>query len=560
MSYYTRFMRLNALKEQGDRSAALDLARSRLIVLYGFFAILYILLGLRVLDLGILQARYGDAPDTGQVFHAAEDRRRGAILDRNGRMIASSIAVPALFADPKLISNPKVTAEALLQIFPTLNSETLQSRLKSQKRFVWIARQVTPKQQKAIMNIGEPGLQFRDQYTRVYPQKNAAMPLAGLTDVDGQGLSGIERQFDTALSKGEDVTLTLDVRLQHAVRKAVQKAIGDFNAKGGAGLIMDVHTGEVLAGVSLPDANPHDRSGAHPTNKLTASVYELGSVFKVFSTAAYLEAHADAMDHTFDARAPLKIGRFTISDYHAQERELTLPEVFVHSSNIGSSLMAQSVGAQSLKNLYTDLGLLHRPVFDIAETAAPLTPERWGAVQTMTAAYGHGIAVSPLQVTSALGSIANGGYHLQPTLIQKDKKQKNPIRIISENTARILNQLMHLSVESGTAGKARVSGYAVGGKTGTAEKSEGGRYAKNKLISSFAGIFPADAPRYAIFVMVDEPVGNAQSSGYATAGWVAAPAVADIVGAMVRILDIPASPAPSEPHPLQHYLKEAETE
>jgi cell division protein FtsI (penicillin-binding protein 3) len=334
------------------------------------------------------------------------------------------------------------------------------------------------------------------------------------------------------------------VRLQHALKREIADTILDFDAKAGAGLIMDVETGEILAATSLPDFDPHDYQSAKDQevfNRLTLGVYELGSSFKIFSTAALIEKTNAHMGQKFDVREPIEIGRFKIRDYHPEKRILSLPEVFIHSSNIGSAMMGQAVGTEYLKNFYGDLGLFDTPEFEISEMGRPLVPSPWRDVNTLTASYGHGVAVSPLQLVKATASIVNGGVIVNPTLIKstnlKDLKKKRPdLRIVSPQTSHRMRQLMRLVVTEGTGAKAEVAGFLVGGKTGTAEKPGKGGYNRKKLISSFLGVFPMDAPRYVIFVMVDEPKGNKASYGYATGGWVGAPTVARVISNMVSIL------------------------
>ncbi len=564
MIFY-RMMRRNAAKLTGDRSAMLDLAHGRLVVLSSFFAIIYMVLAVRAFDISVVQAKFWNMEDAGAIVvaEAPEGKRRGSIYDRNGNMLATSLDMASLYADPYLIADPEKTARGLSEIFPSLNfGKTLRS-LQSARRFVWIERNISPRQQEAVMQLGEPGLAFRYEEKRVYPAKNEMAHLVGMTNVDGRGLAGVERSFDRMLAKGQDVTLSLDMRLQHALHREVGKAIDDFNAMGGAGVIMDAHTGEVLAGVSLPDFNPHEpglsEAAAH-FNRLTLGVYELGSVFKIFSTAAFLETHDVPMSTTFDAREPIKVGRFTISDYHAEERILTVPEVFMVSSNIGSAMMGQAVGGQRLRQFYEDLGLLSAMNVEVAEVASPLVPDRWGEVATMTASYGHGIATTPLNVAAAVATVVNGGYLIEPTFVHagegdKVRDNRNKISVISEETSYKMRELMRLVVTDGTGKNADVPGYRLGGKTGTAEKSGAGGYQRKKLISSFVGAFPINDPRYVVMVAVDEPKGNKKSYGYATAGWVAAPAVQRLVKTMANILGMaPDYDAPSYEHPLRQYV------
>lgn len=541
-----RRIRQNPSRIQGERSSSLDLARGRLIMMGGFFILAYIVLALRATDLSIVQARFFESDIEGArvIQPAAPHTMRADIFDRNGVMLATTLKTASLFANTKLVADPKGAAEKLAAIFPELSYGDALQKLQSGKSFVWINRNITPDAQMRVLEIGEPGLIFEQEYTRFYPQGPLSAHIVGYTDIDNHGLSGIERSFDNYLAGDDPLRLTIDVRLQHALRREVKGAMEEYKGIGAAGVIMDVTNGEILAGVSLPDFDPHTLSKAKSTeifNRLTLGAYELGSVFKIFSTAAFFETRDLPMSTTFDAREPIKKGRFTINDYHAQKRIMTLPEVFMHSSNIGTAMMAEAIGTESLRKFYDDLGLLTPLDFEIREVARPLVPDPWREINTLTASYGHGVATTPVQLVTGVSSVVNGGYLVKPKLIytEEPKRQQEDIRIVSEKTAHRMRQLLRLVVAEGTGSKADVPGYKVGGKTGTAEKIVDGRYDKKKKISSFVGVFPMDDPKYAVFIMVDEPKGTKQSWGYATGGWVAAPAVAKTIASMAAILGIP---------------------
>ncbi len=551
MMFYGRIRR-NAVKLEGERSSALDLARGRLVLMSGFFIIVYMVFAVRAFDLAVIQG-HSVSRDAGRVVMAmpgealpALNVRRADITDRNGVLLATTLKTSALFADPYLIADADGAAKKLVKIFPNLKYGDVLQKLQSSSRFEWIDRNVSPDQQFEVLQIGEPGLDFKESYKRFYPQGPLAAHLLGYSNVDAQGLAGVERGFNKHLSEGHDLKLTLDVRLQHALRREVLAAMDEFEAPAAAGAIMDVTTGEILAGVSLPDFNPHHPPGKKNKdamfNRLTLGAYELGSVFKIFSTAAFFERHDVPMSTKFDASEPIKIGRFTINDYHAEDRELTIPEVFMYSSNIGSALMGQSVGTEGLRGFYKDLGLLDPLDFEVREVARPLVPKPWREISTLTASYGHGLSTTPLQLVTAVSSVVNGGYLVKPSLVldeETDGQESEEVRVVSAKTAQRMRQLLRLVVTDGTASKAEVKGLRVGGKTGTAEKIVNGKYDNKKKISSFVGVFPMDAPRYAVFVMVDEPKGQKHTWNYATGGWVAAPAVARVVASMASILGIP---------------------
>ena len=538
----------------GVRSNALEQARGRIVLMSAVFVCAYLLVIARSVDVMVLQgALYNN--EEAHLYEAVAPKgeavRRGDIVDRNGVLLARSLKTASLYADPKLVTAPKETTEALKEIFPDLQYGDLLQKLQSKRRFVWIKRNITPDEQGEILQLGDPGLNFEEEDRRIYPQGELAVHMVGYSGVDGQGLAGIEGSFNKYLDAGDEpLALTIDVRLQHALRREISNSIETFSAIGGAGVIMDVRDGSVLAAVSLPDFDPQQYGRAENNelfNRVSLGVYELGSVFKIFSTAALLEETGARIAQKFDAREPLRRGRHKIRDYHAEKRIMSLPEVFMHSSNIGSALMGEMVGTEGIKKFYSDLGLLTPASLEVGEIGKPIVPSPWRDINTLTASYGHGVAVSPLQLTSAVASIVNGGELVEPTLIldgvrlEKDKKkpkQKTNVRIISPEVSHRMRQLLRLTVSEGTGKSADVDGYLVGGKTGTAEKPGAGGYSRKRLISSFVGTFPSDEPRYVVYIMVDEPQGTQESYGYATGGWVAAPAVKNVIASMVSILGI----------------------
>lgn len=550
---FTARAKRNAIKLTGERSSSFDLARGRLVLLNGLFMLAYMLVAARAIDLTIigetLPAEEIAASEMPESAAPLVQTTRADITDRNGVLLATTLKTPTLYADPELISSKKEAAEGLARIFPELTADEFFKKISGKTRFIALHRDITPEEQEAVLQLGEPGLAFRPENRRVYPQGNLAAHLVGYATTDMTGLAGIERSFGKALNGGKALALTLDIRVQHALRRELLRAMKEFSATGAAGIVMDAANGEILAGVSLPDFNPQqtaDISESAEFNRLTLGTYELGSVFKIFSTAAFLETHDVPLSATFDAREPLKIGKQTISDYHAENRILTIPEVFMHSSNIGAGMMGQAVGGERLKAFYEKAGLMEQAKFDILETGRPQFPTAWREINTVTAAYGHGIATTPLQVASAMAAIVNGGTIIKPHLVLNEPLNQTGETLVSEKTSHRMRQLLRLVVTEGTGTKAEVPGYSVGGKTGTAEKNFNGRYEKDKLISSFIGAFPIEAPRYVIYIVVDEPKPNKSSYGYATAGWVAAPAFARVVSSMASILGIPPESIPPE--------------
>ena len=407
------------------------------------------------------------------------------------------------------------------------------SKLKSDKRFVWIRRNLNPREHYEVNRLGIPGIYFQREERRVYPTANLTAHVVGFTGVDNSGLMGIEQSFDKQLrASSEPVQLSLDVRLQHIVKRELQAAVDEFQALGGAGMIMDVKTGEVLAMVSLPDFDPHAPTNDENArfNRNTLGVYEMGSTFKIFNSALALDSGKIHMGDSFDATKSIRVGRFSISDYHGKNRWLTVPEIFMYSSNIGSVRMAMEVGTPAQRALMDKLGLLKRSPVEIPEVGAPMIPHPWRDASTMTIAFGHGLSVSPVQMASAAGAAMNGGILHPATLLKRAPDAEIPgTRVISPQTSDQIRRLMRLVVTQGTATGAAAPGYVVGGKTGTAEKTSGHGYAKKALLSSFVGGFPINNPRYLVLAMIDEPKGNKRTFGYATGGWVAAPLAGRII-------------------------------
>lgn len=555
----------------GEKRTALDTARGRIVLVSALFSLAYLTVAARVVDLTFIQGQlqHFDLAAAEEALPPAQTEIvRADITDRNGVLLATSLETASLYADPSLIPDAEKTAKALAAILPGLSYGEALQKLQRKGRFVWIKRSLTPNEQFAVLNLGEPGLSFRSERRRIYPQGPLAAHMVGFTDVDNNGLAGVERSFDRLLDDGTPLKLTLDIRLQHVVRRELMKAVKTFTGLGGAAMVMDLSNGEILAAVSYPDFDPNDSADADGNamfNRLTLGSYELGSTFKIFSTAALLELTGTSMGAGFETREPLVRGRFTIRDYHPEKRILTVPEVFMYSSNIGAALMGEKVGTRALKDFYDDLGLLSPASLEIEELGKPLVPQPWRDINTLTASYGHGIAVSPLQLVAAAGSLVEDGTLIRPTIILHDdiipESRKSPeVRIVSPQTAHRMRQLLRLVVTNGTGKNADVPGYRVGGKTGTAEKPDArGRYDTKKQISSFLGFFPMEAPRYAVFLMVDEPHGTKASFGYATGGWVAAPATQKIIEGMASIFAIPPADIPPEKDMaagLQKYLFE----
>lgn len=524
--------------------AKMELARNRLMVAIFIFAAAFTLLGLRMLDLGLVQqvAEVGrKVDDNAPLLYARSD-----IVDRNGVVLATNLQTASLFANAKLVMEPRVAAQRLTAVLPELSEADVYTKLTSGKSFVWLKRKLTPRQKWQVNALGITGFDFQTEEERVYPQGALASHILGFVDIDGKGLAGIERFFDSRLKDpnfaDEALVLSVDARVQHALSDELSHTIERFSADGGAGVILDVVTGEVLAMASMPDFDPNHAGSASRAarfNRSTAGVYELGSIFKTFTMAMALDAGVVKLSDSYDARQPISVASFYISDDHPQNRILTLPEIFVYSSNIGAAKIAMDVGGEEQQNFLARLGMLRPATIELGEVGWPLYPERWRDINTMTISYGHGIAVSPLQLAVGSAAMVNGGNLITATLI-KDYETSDGLqrRIISEETSQQVRAMMRSAVEVGTGKNASVPGYRVGGKTGTAEKSDVGGYREDALMSSFLGVFPMDEPRYLVLVSVDEPHGISETYNFSSAGWVAAPTVRNVIARIAPILGV----------------------
>jgi len=526
----------------GQRAQALEVGRTRLLVTGIVFALAFFAIGWRLIDLAVsghgARARLATADGT-----APATTLRADIVDRNGALLATSVSAASLYADPREIPDPRAAADALIRVLPALSHGELLTKLASRRRFVWLKRNLTPREEYAVNRLGIPGLHFRRAPRRIYPYGELTAHAVGFTDIDGSGLSGIERAFDSAL-RGADMplALSLDVRVQHVVAAEMAAAMEKFDAVGGAGLVLDVRTGELLAMVSLPTFDPNRRDKASPDalfNRASLGVYEMGSVFKIFTTAMALDAGVVDLADGYDTSEPIREARYTITDFKPKKRWLSVPEIFMYSSNIGTARMALKAGGPMQRVFLERIGLSEPATLEIPEVGRPMLPTPWRRINTITASYGQGIAVSPLQIVSATAAVVNGGELHPATLLRRaDGAPPAARRVIAPATSRAMRLLMRLVVSHGTGRKAAAPGYLVGGKTGTADKPMNGGYARDKRIASFAAAFPMTDPRYAVFIMLDEPKGIKSTYGYATGGWVAAPVVARVVDRIGPLLGV----------------------
>jgi len=528
------------LRLESDESQALEAARSRLKIMGLALAVGFGILAVKAVGMAVM------SPETGAATTIASDASgpRGDIFDRTGQVLATTVETHSLFADATRIWDPVETAGALATVLPDLDVERVTRDLSSRRRFVWIRRNLTPRQRQAVFSLGLPGLDFQLEPRRVYPRGRLASHVVGYTDRDLAGLAGAERAFDAALAAGDGrpVALSIDMAVQFHIDEVLRSTMAEFNALAASAIVMDVRTGEIVGMVSLPDYDPNrpnDASANERLNRSAQSVYEMGSTFKAFTVALALETGTATLESGYDASNPLRLGGHTISDFHAENRWLTLSEIFTHSSNIGSSLIALEAGQEAQRGFLGDLRLLERAPIELAESADPLLPRQWHETETATISYGHGIAVSPIATIAAFAAIANDGIYVSPTLAPVAANETIlRERVMSSETARDVLQLMRENVTDGTGGRAEAPGYRVAGKTGTAEKPTRGGYDSSRLISSFSAIFPYDDPQYAVLVLLDEPQGNESTYGYATGGWTAAPATGEIISRIAPILGV----------------------
>jgi cell division protein FtsI (penicillin-binding protein 3) len=535
----TRHTRTNI---DGIAKQALETGRTRILVAGALFSLAFLAIGLRLADVTIVKP-------TGEPRLATNKRTpafaagRADIVDRNGVLLATSLNTASLYANPRQILDAREAADKLARVLPGITAGEAMSKLSSDRSFVWLKRHLTPRQQYAVNALGIPGLYFQREERRVYPQGKLFAHVLGFAGTDGTGLTGIEKTFDDTLRSGAaPVRLSVDARVQHILHQELQAAVTAFRADGAAAMVMDAKSGEIIALVSLPDFDPN-LPNAIPQkaafNRTTLGVYEMGSTFKIFTTAMALDSGASKMASSYDASKPIRIARFVITDYHGKNRWLTVPEIFIYSSNIGTVKMALEVGTKRQQDYLRRLGLLAPAAIELPEVGSPLMPSPWREINTMTISFGHGVAVTPVQLAQATAAVVNGGILPKATLLKPAKDAAIPgTRVLTPQTSRDMRRLMRLVVTDGTGTKAEAKGYFVGGKTGTAEKIGARGYRAKALVSSFAGAFPIDDPRYVVLAIVDEPHGNKQSFGYATGGWVAAPVIKRFVERAAPLLGI----------------------
>ncbi|MFC2968671.1 peptidoglycan D,D-transpeptidase FtsI family protein [Acidimangrovimonas pyrenivorans] len=554
------------LRHEQMRDKARSRAEGRLLVMGFFFVAAFTAIGLRM---STLSASVPAEPRASDTAGAQIVNQRADIVDRNGHILATNLATYALYAQPQQMIDPVRVAHALKRIFPDLDEARMQRQFTGKRTFVWIKRQLSPEQMQAVHDIGSPGLLFGPREMRLYPNGRLASHILGgarfgregVDAAEVVGVAGIEKVYDKWLrdpaNGGKPLQLSLDLSVEAATREVLQAGMDMLHAKGAAAVLMNAHTGEIVSMVSLPDFDPNHRPAPKPTqhpgdsplfNRAVQGVYELGSTFKLFAVAQALDLGLITPDTMLDTKGPLVWGKFRIHDFHNYGAKLSATDVIVESSNIGAARMAMMIGADKQREFLDQLGLLEPTPVQLveAEGARPLLPKKWSELSTMTIAYGHGLSVSPLHLAAAYASVLNGGIRVYPTLLKTDHPKLGP-RVVSEQTSAKVRAILRQVVTRGTASLGDVKGYDVGGKTGTADKPDPqGGYYNDKVISTFASVFPANDPKYVLVVTLDEPVETTGKHPKRTAGWTAVPVAAEIIRRTAPLLGLrPAIESPA---------------
>lgn len=533
----------HAIVVEGVKKAGGGAARNRLLMTIGVFVAIYCAISVRLIYLGVLD------PDTGSGPVAHVTAARPDIVDRNGELLATDIKTFSLYGEPRRIVDVDEAVEKLQSVLPDLDAEQTYKKLKTNAGFVWLKRLLTPRQENEIMQLGIPGIGFRTENRRFYPGGPVASHILGLTNIDNQGIAGMEKWIDdqgladlraSGLATRDDlapVRLSIDLRVQSIVHDELTQGLQKYNATADGAVVLNARTGEVLAMVSLPDYDPNNPFNAHEKsrlNRMTAGTFEMGSTIKSFTTAMAVDVAGATLDSRYDASRPLTVGRQTIHDFHGKGRVLSLAEVFIYSSNIGSAREALSVGIDGHREFLKRLGLLDRMKTELPEVAQPQEPKVWKTVNSITIAFGHGIATTPLQTAVGAAALVNGGYLFDPTFLPRSQAEAdaNGRVVVKPQTGEVIRYLYRLNAEKGSGRNARVPGYRVGGKTGTAEKIINGRYSKGHNFNAFVAAFPMEDPQYVVLVFVDDP------QPATTAGMNTAPMVSNIIRRSAALLGV----------------------
>ena len=538
-------------------------ATQRIYILIGFLLLSFSMVALKMTALASKVPDYLASSGYEKRFHG----KRATITDRNGAVLATNITTHSVYVHPYELIEKKVLALKLSEIFTDLNSKKLEKSFNDGRKFVWIKKQVSPEQQQAIRDLGQPGIYFGSRETRLYPNGRFASHVLGGSTFGGIGVdsaeligqAGIELSFDSYLKDpmnyDKPLSLSLDMSVQAIIEKVLEAGIKIMNAKGGSAVLMNVHNGQILSMTSLPDFDPNNRpppplvgdpADSPLFNRAAQGIYELGSTFKIFTVAQVLEQEIADVSTIIDIRGPIYLGkRFSISDHHYLGEELSVSDIIIKSSNIGTAKLAAMIGGRNQKLFLEKLGLLDQTTIELPEAkkAKPQRPEnkKWSKSNTATISYGYGISVSPLHLAAAYSTIVNGGVRVFPTLLSDNSKLQRSRQVISVETSAKLQEMLKQVVENGTAKGAKITGYSVGGKTGTAEKVNfaNGGYIKDKVITTFVATFPMEAPKYVLVVTLDEPEDRNMDKPIRTAGWTAVPVAREIISRIAPVLGIP---------------------
>ena len=533
------------LRLVGQRRQILSTMHQRLMLGMLVYAGVVALVVLRLLYL----AAFGENAGSKQGISALVPPR-GDIVDRDGHPLARTIDAWSIGLHPKKVIGEKAAlARQLAALMPERSEAQYLAMLQSGKTFFYLRRRASPDVVEAVNSLGEPGLALDREPDRLYPQTSLAAHVIGYTDVDGHGVAGMERAFDERLSnpatRGQPVQLSISSRIQQALEHELLRAMTTYSAVGAAGIILDIHTGEVLAMTSLPQLNPNAAGQGSPEarfNRATLGVYELGSTFKPFTVAMAMDSGIiESFGKMYPCPRELRVGNRSISDTHPYGRACSVAEIMKESSNIGTAQIAAQIGSERQKAFLRKMGFLSPVGIELKERGPTLTPgSNWGEVATMTVGYGHGIAVTPLHLANGYATLFNGGIYRPATLLKvtPQRPAAKGRRVFTADTSYKMRALLRLVVTQGTGKKADALGYRVGGKTGTAEKPVAGGYSASRVVTSFAGVFPMEEPRYAMVVMLDEPQPTAETFGFRTAGWNAAPIMSQTVSRIAPLLGV----------------------
>lgn len=497
----------------------LESAKQRVMIVAIVLFLGFVIIALRLGDVMLFTESNDDSLKATEGFQIL----RRNIVDQNNEILATNIITASAYINPKQLLDPDDAAQKISSVLKNVSASELKKKFALEKNFVWLARHMPPKLQKDLNDLGLPGLHmYRDQ-TRVYPHSSLFSHITGMCGLDGDGLSGLEQLYDIDLQQGTDhLALSLDIRVQHILRTELKEGIKEFSALGGNAIVMKVKTGEILGMVSLPDFDPHKPNMKQTDamfNKNTLGVYEPGSVFKVLNFAIGLETGKASLKTMYDGSQPIKMGKFTISDFRGLGRVMTLTEAFLKSSNIASVKMAQDFGLKTQKEYMKRFGVLDKVKLELPELGGPIIPRDWREPSLMSVSYGYGVSQTPLQILTAITSIINDGKKVKPTLLKKTNlMDEEEISVISSKTSRIIRKLMRQVVQEGTAKKVQVEGIPIFAKTGTVYKKQGKGYGKQQ-ITTFVGGFPVEDPEIMMIVMLDDPKPTKESCGYAAAGW-----------------------------------------